>query len=198
MCGGEGSTNGDLDYIAEYHTSGVVQFDAIYRSWAETAVTLYGPPYSACFPSACDPSYTAPSDWLYPGTTAPDVYYLTDSQGFPIHNQPVTAGYYYKGGVTTTTTTASEGGYSVAFGLGVTLPGVGPVGLNAQAGWSQTSSTSYSQDLQWEVEVPSGGQPTCFDVFGQGGSVSQDTADIVGVWSWAATYYSNNQTWGCP
>ena len=199
MCGGEGSEDGDLVYLAEYETSGTVEFNAIYRGWAETSVNLYGLPVNACFPSSdCDPSYAAPTDWLYPGTSASDVYFLPDSTGHSVHGDLVPAGYELFGAVTTSTTSAVEGGFSVTLGIDADLPGVGSIDLSASTGWSQTSSTSNSNNLEWYAVVPQGGTQTCFDAFAQGGSLAQLTADVVGIWAWAPTYYSSNSTWGCP
>lgn len=37
----------------------------------------------------------------------------------------------------------------------------------------------------WQAVPPINGSDTCYDVFGQGGSQSANTADMVGIWAWA-------------
>lgn len=180
--GGVESTVGNLDYIIQQETSGTVEFNAIDRAWQQTSVVLSGPFLNGEFAQQ-NSNYVEPATWLKPGTNAPDTYYLT-SLGKPMQNvYDNVQGKFYVGEVTTSTTIASSGGYSVAFALGVSLPGVGSVGLNVGSGWSQTSSTTYSNTLDWTAGEPYGGSPICIDVFGQGGSGTY--ADMVGIYTWA-------------
>ena len=183
---GVGSTNGTLDFIAQWETTGVVLCNTIVRGCAITWVDNIGLPVSDGF-SSQDPGFAAPHDWLKPGTNATDVYPLKDVLGVIMLNKYVGPGSDYTGSVTTSTTNSSTGGYSWSLGFSISIPGMYiPVGgVSASMGWSQTSSETTSQTLSWEVDVPNGGTARCFDVFGQGGSTSSGDSDMVGIFSWS-------------
>ncbi|MGA8664605.1 MAG: hypothetical protein WB809_06035 [Thermoplasmata archaeon] len=181
--GGVESTNGPLDYIVQQETTGMVLFDAFDRAWQQTEVTLFGP-FLNGEPAAQNPNFQQPSSWLTPGTSAPDVYYVTDQSVNKVMddvylNDP---GFFYTGSVATSTTIASGGSYSISFPLTVSLPGVGSVSVSVGAGWSQTSSTTYSSTLSWSAGEINGGSAVCIDVLGEGGSGNY--ADMVGIIEW--------------
>jgi hypothetical protein len=198
--GGFQQQGGALDYIAQMETTGTVEFNAISRDWAMTQMTLYGGLLNG-EPAAQNPNFVQPSDWLTPmamnqSSNTPKPYFIWNS-GAGKYMEDVldkTSGFYYTGGVTTSTTLSVTGGYSASFGLSPSLPGVGSVSLSVGAQWSQSSSTTYTQELTYSVGMPYGGSPICFDVIGQGGSSSptSTTADMFGIYVW-----SPNAQGGC-
>jgi hypothetical protein len=181
--GGVSSSVGNLDYIIQRETSGTVEFDAIYYSWSLPAVNLYGA-YLNGEPAQQNPSYMQPLSWLVPG--AQNEYYLVDqSVEKTMQDVLISApGQDYTGTVTTETTTASTGDFGVSFSMPVALAGAPSLTIGVSAGWSQTSSTTYTNTLSWSVGVPgSGGSALCVDVFGQGGTFPD--ADMIGIYTWA-------------
>lgn len=193
--GGFKQEGGTLDYIVQMETTGTLEFNAVYRAWAQTQVTVYGGLLNG-EPAAQNPGFAQPADWLQPTTmnSYPDTYFIWNpGAGKYMENVlDSTPGFFYTGGVTTSTSTSATGGYTVTFGLTASLPGVGSVGLSVGAQWSQTSTTTYTQELDYEVGMPSGGSPICFDVIGQGGNGDATYADMFGVYVW-----SPNSQGGC-
>jgi hypothetical protein len=189
--GGFEQEGGTLDYIVQRETSGTVEFNALSREWAETQVMLVGPLLNG-EPAAQDSSFVQPSDWLSPmsmnqSSDTPAPYFVYNSGASKLMEDVLdsTPGFYYTGGVTASTTASATGGYSVSFGLTTSLPGVGSVTLSVGAQWSQTSSTSYTQELTYKVGMPAtGGSPVCIDVIGQGGS-GTTSADMFGIYTWS-------------
>ena len=197
---GIGTSAGKLDWGADYWVSGTVAFSAISREWAHASVNLYGAPISHNYAEVY--SIAAPSDWLTPANISrvTDTYYLTGFNGLVVHGVVVPPATYDYGYITTSTTAAASTTYSVGFGLSYGLEGVVPLSVGFEMGWSQTSSTTSSGTLYWQAGGTGTSQYTCYNVYGQGGTFGSpvSTADMVGIYSWAATYYSSNATWGCP
>ena len=196
---GIGGSNGSLDWVADYHTSGILGFSAITRAWARTAIE-FGTPVKQNY--AATYGLAPPSDWLTPANVSKisDAYYVTGFNGVTMHALPVQPGKFDYGYVTTSTSTSSTSTLSVQFSLSYGLEGVIPISGTLGEGWSQTSSTGSSDTLYWQAGGTGTTQWTCYDVYGEAGTFSNpvSTADMVGIYSWPATYYSGNTTWGCP
>ena len=181
--GGVKQVGGTLDYVVQQMESGTVAFSAFNRTWAQTAIGLYGA-YLNGQPAGQVPGFHQPSDWMTPQNfTSKNLYYATSGLGKVMDAAgDNVSGFFYTGSITTQTTTESSGGYSLSFTLSASLPGVGSASFGMSAGWSQTSSTTYTNTLDWEVGVPPGGSSICIDVFGQGGSGTY--ADVIGIYVW--------------
>lgn len=87
----------------------------------------------------------------------------------------------------------------LTFEIGVAVPGLGTFRLIAGAAWSQVSSSTHSNNSTWQAGTPgSASSGLCYNVFGQGGSQAAGTANIVGIYTWTATHYSTNNSYGLP
>jgi hypothetical protein len=71
----------------------------------------------------------------------------------------------------------------MSFTLGASIAGALAASLTVSLGSSTSTSKSYSDALDWTISVPIGGPTTCFNVYGQGGSASADTATIIGIYA---------------
>ena len=178
------SDNGSLDYGCRWWTTGVVQFNALYRTWNVSAEYSDGTPYGLCGNSLPSFGISAPTSWLTPanvGAPGKDIYYVWNSNNQSMEGVPENASQGYVWHVKTSTTVAYTTGYSISFGLAgiIPLPGAPSFSFSGTLGWSQTSSTTSSTDLTFKI----GGGPNdeCYDVIGQGGSQSADTADMIGI-----------------
>lgn len=175
------SNGGTLDYGAEWNTSGTLQSNAIYRAWNITSENAYGKAYkdgNAVSGFGLSP----PSSWLTPANVGKsDTYYVLNKDGLPMEAVSESNGSGYEWNVETSTTKTYSTDYSLSFSLGATipLPGAPSFSFTGSLGWSQTSSTTSSTDLQFKI----GGGTTaeCYDVIGQGGSQSSGTADMIGI-----------------
>lgn len=98
-------------------------------------------------------------------------------------NINISGGGSQPGKVTVSGSASTTSSYSLSFSIGVALPGTVAIGFNVNLGSSTSTSSSYANALSWNISVPSGGPETCFNVFGQGGSASADTATIIGIWA---------------
>lgn len=174
--------SGTLDWGAEYKiTTGMVMFNAIYRTWNITSLSLTqlsSDGFSSQF------GVSAPAE---PGTLPTGAYYLLDSNGAPFENRYTPADGGYTGEVQTSTTVAVAYGSSISFSLSVPLPGAQSASFNVQTGWTQTSSTSAGWDLYWSIGGPTA---ACYDVWGEGGNPNSypvTDADLIGIYYFAPT-----------
>jgi hypothetical protein len=176
------STDGSLARVAKFWTSGSIEFDGISGEWSVPVITTYG---SGVQPEQGS-QYT--QTWMYPGSSAPGLY------TFPGYSQvKLSPGNAESGNITFSGTVSTVTNLSVSFAVNLgnlvsTVMGMPsflstPVGVNL--GFGTASSTSQSVSLHWGIDVPSGGTARCFDVYGEGGSASQGTATVVGIWSYA-------------
>ena len=184
---------GTLDYVIQMQTSGTIEFNALIRSWAETQVNLYGDMLNGN-PAVQVPSFQQPADWLTPQTmnNSADTYFIWNDAASKYMEDVYdsAAGFLYGGGVTTSVTNSAESSYSINFGVTASLSGAGSAGLSVGATWSQESSYTYSENLEYSIGMTTGGSPFCFDVIGQGGSSPMGgttTADMFGIYVWAPT-----------
>jgi hypothetical protein len=188
--GGFQQQGGTLDYIVQMETSGTVAFNAINRTWSMSNLQLVGGMLNG-EPAAQDPQFVQPSDWLTPmamnqssNTPTPFFVYNGGASKYLEDVPAKTPGFDYTGGVTTSTTLSVSGGYSISFSLSFSLAGVVPVNVGVSGQWSQSSSTTYTQELTYSIGMPpTGGSPFCFDVIGQGGGGT--TADMFGIYTWS-------------
>jgi hypothetical protein len=191
---GWGSTNGNLLVSQRYVVTGTAAFSPINRTWTLTQETFcapYGQPQW--------PAQQPISDWLVPHTSAKGVYLMKNfgGSGSQYMGRPVPPGGYIMGSATTSTTNVTTGVKGWTLDLSVGYDGVGVGSVVASQQWSQTSSETNYFTLNWKLSVPNGNlEPTCFEVFGQGGSASSNTADIIGVWAYAPSGSPNN--YSCP
>lgn len=187
------STNGNLFVSQQYWTSGLTIIDGLNRTgW--TASQNYYAPYG--YPQF--PGQQPIGDWLTPSTyLAHNAYPMPGwgdlGTGRPVYYQHSIGGY-----VTTSTTRATTGVKDLAISVDVSyFVGVGF--QVADLSWSQTSSATVQNTLTWMAQIPvNTPAPTCFVVYGQGGSASAGTADIIGIWAYASTYSGGLYTCGTP
>jgi hypothetical protein len=174
------STNGSLEVFNTYWTSGMVEFNALTRQVTIADVTPYGAELNG------EQTNYGVGDWLNATSTAKGVYPLDNWDQLTL-----TPGESRSENITMTGSNAVSTSVSLSVGFQLEIGGISAqVGLSL--GWSTGVSTSYSHALGWEIGVPNGGTTSCFTVYGQGGSASQDTATIIGVWE-----YSPNSKGSC-
>jgi len=187
------STNGNLFVSQQYWTSGLVIIDGINRTgWtaSQSYYATYGyPQYPALQPI---------TDWLTPSTYLSHNAYPMPGWGDQGGGRPIYYQHSIGGYVTTSTTQATTGVKDLAISVDISYY----VGIGFQVAdlsWSQTSSTTAQNTLNWMAQVPVNTPvPTCFVVYGQGGSASAGTADIIGIWAYASTYSGGQYTCGAP
>ena len=175
-----------LDWGAKWWSSGFLQFNAAYRTWNVTSIE----PYQVYKDGNAVSGFglTPPSSWLIPANVGKnDTYYMLDGNGVQMVGVPEANYSGYSWYAETSTTTQIQTGYNIFFGLAIVLPlpGAPTVSFSAHYSWSQTSSTSYTQELEWSIG--GGYNPECYDVIGQGGSQSAGTADMVGIVMYSPT-----------
>jgi hypothetical protein len=190
---------GNDNVSQRYWTSGTALYDSFNRTTWASSVEFYAPYGSAQHPAQ---QYKAIGpDWLTPSTASAHGGYLLKEWGASIGGSPeqgmlVTYGTPAGGEVTTSTTNATTGVKEIAISVDVGLVGGGGIGV-ADLSWSQTSSETKANTLSWTAQVPEETEaPACFLVYGQGGSETLNTADVIGIWVYAPAY-SNGQ-YSCP
>lgn len=178
---GIGSTNGSLCYAEKEYMSGTVAYSAINRGWSFD----FSPYGTTNIGNFCNQlGVTVPSTWMYPGTNASGVYYMLSPNGGLMKNVLLFGGNYIDWHYTISSTTTTSMEVSVSWSVSAALAGAIPVSGSVGASWSQSVSQSSSTTLSYTLEPPSG-HNACFDVFGSGGSQSQNTADMIGIYYWA-------------
>lgn len=186
------SNNGNLEVAQRYKVSGTVYFSPVTRVWnitGEQFVSAYGLPQ---FPAA-----DSIADYLTPTSDYPGAYLLSDWGGSGSNYQGVKAlpGYPQWGSVTISSTTGSGSWQNLEISVDFGYDGVGGGVSAISAEWTQTSSTTNQESLQWTLgnATYSSNPATCFVVYGLGGSAAANTADIVGVYA-----YPVNSQGACP
>ncbi len=185
--GGPYANGGTLDWGAEWWTAGSLLYNSIYRSWNVTSMSTYRA-YSDGFSSQY--GVAIPPNDFQPGKLKSDAYYLKDSNGVTMQNVPEPANKGYTGTIETSTSVATSYSFSIGVSLSANLPGAQTFNFNAQTSWTQTSSSTYSQDLQFTIGGP---QAACYDVFGEAGNPGStpETSDMIGVYYWAPQTIQN-------
>jgi hypothetical protein len=177
------SSTGSLARIAKFWTSGTTEFDALNDQWFVPTISEYGNPIQPEQGS----QYT--QTWMYPGSSAPGLYTFAGYTALKL--QPGNAN---SGNETFTSSTSTVSNLSVSFDINpgadlsaiLGLPGILSTPLDLSWGFNFASVSTVSDSLHWEIDVPSGASAAeCFDVYGQGGSASQLTATVVGIWAYA-------------
>jgi hypothetical protein len=177
------SSTGSLARIAKFWTSGTTEFDALNDQWFVPTISEYGNPIQPEQGS----QYT--QTWMYPGSSAPGLYTFAGYTALKL--QPGNANF---GNETFTSSTSTVSNLSVSFDINpgadlsaiLGLPGILSTPLDLSWGFNFASVNTVSDSLHWEIDVPSGASAAeCFDVYGQGGSASQLTATVVGIWAYA-------------
>jgi hypothetical protein len=192
------SENGN-DFVSQrYWTSGTTLYDALNRT-AWLVNTVYYEAYGAPQFPAQQPI----TDWLTPSTYSTYGGYYLQGWGSQGYGVPVYYGYPQGEGLSTSSTSATTGvtEIQVSVDVSVGIPD-SPVAVGVGVGvldlkWSQTSSYTSSDSLSWMAQVPvNTSVPTCFVVYGEGGSQSKNTADIIGLWAYTPTGSPGDYT--CP
>jgi hypothetical protein len=180
---GAGSTSGNMCWATKSYVSGTVAFSGLNRAWSFVIA-----PYEDVAGTFCNQisGFQEPSTWMTPANVSSNLYYLLSPNGTVLEDTYLQTGNHLDYSVTVSSTTSTTTDVSVSYSLSGKLAGVLPLSFEASASWSQTVSTTSSTTLSWVLEPPNGGQNSCFDVLGEGGSQSQNTADMVGILWWAA------------
>jgi hypothetical protein len=173
---GWNQNGGSLEVLDRFWTSGTVEYNALTRTWTAPQQTQCNAQCGGEQYQDQGPQYV--QSWLYPGSSATGMYTLNNWK-----NVNISAGGLQPGVITVSGSASTTSTFSMSFGLSVSLRGVLSASLTVSLGSSTSSSTSYTDALNWTISVPLGGPETCFNVFGQGGSASADTATIIGIWA---------------
>ncbi len=180
------------DFVSQrYHTSGLVIADGFNRtqwlSWVD---------YFAPYGNPQDPALQPITDWLAPSTYVSHGGYLLGGWGANGLGVLINRFHPQGGSVTTSTTNATTGVKELSVAIDVSyFVGVGVA--VADLSWSQTSSETQTSTLSWSLQIPANGTaPKCAVVYGQGGTASLNTADIIGVWVYAPSGSPGSYT--CP
>jgi hypothetical protein len=185
------SLNGNLFVSQQFWTSGTALLDALNRTVWISSVNYYDPIANPQFP-AQQPIV----DWLTPTTYAAHGGYLLEGWGANGYGVKVYYQYPTGGHVTTSTTQASTGVKAVVISLDLSYfvgGGVTVVDLS----WSQSGSATTENTLGWTAQVPNAATaPTCYVVYGEGGSQTAATADMIGMWAYGPTQSGGQYT--CP
>ncbi|HYA58132.1 MAG TPA: hypothetical protein VEH57_06700 [Thermoplasmata archaeon] len=173
-----GQSGGSLEILERFWTSGTVEYNAISRSWS-------APQESACnLPCGGEQGLEQGaqyiSTWLYPGSSAPGMYALTDWDYMNLSE-----GAQDPGSITVAGAMTNSSSYSVTFGQNASLEGVIAASQTITVQWSESTTQTYSNMVNWTVEVPNGQPPACFVVYGQGGSPSLDEPTIIGIYEYS-------------
>jgi hypothetical protein len=168
------SVNGSLEVLDWFWTSGTVEFDSLNRAWTVVQETQCN--------TACggeqekeQGSQYIPS-WLKTGSQAPGMHEL-----YGYKQVYLSPGEFEAVATTATASTATNTQFAIQVGISVTLNDVATASLGVGLGWSTSTSTSYTNDLSWTIGGTATTDPECFDVYGQAGSASADTATVIGL-----------------
>jgi hypothetical protein len=197
------SSNGNDVVSQQYNESGILLYDAMNRTSWLTQVKFYqtyGNPESPALQAITD--YLTPKNavnnssiYLLPtwgetgGVNGSGVRVFYDHpQGGAVNVSSVVPAWLVKKQLQT----SIQVGYGTNAGTVVRLgPGI------ASLGWSQAGSSTSSYTLTWTASVLGNtGVPTCFVVYGVGGSQSVNSADAIGIWEYAPTWDGTQYT--CP
>lgn len=94
--------------------------------------------------------------------------------------------------LTISRTTSSTTGVNFDFEISGSLAGVIPLSFQPSEGWSQTVTSSGSTELVYDIVGPSSTAVSCYNVFGEGGSLAADTADMIAIYYWAGSVINNH------
>jgi len=178
-----GNNQGTLCYAVKYDVTGTLQFSASTRTWGY-GQTLFNPQDgNFCNQIA---GFQIPTDWIENGTGS-GAYAMpgpaNSSWANGLVDFPLWEGNYYGYGITISSSYGTTTGADFGFQVSGTLAGVLPLSFQASEGWSQTVSGSGSTTLTFDIQGPGSGV-SCYNVFGDGGSATQKTADMVAVYYW--------------
>lgn len=187
---------GSLCVVFQYEVTGTVQFTAMSRAWAFSQTLFDAQNGEFCNQAG----YTVPTDWFNNETSASnDIYYLEGPANSKwangLHNVPLWQGDSFPYAVTVSSSESSMTGIDMDFALSGALAGALPLSFQASEGWSQTVTTTSSVELSYDIVGPSSSTVSCYNVFGEGGSQSANTADMVAIYYW--TGFVTNDVPGC-
>ena len=93
--------------------------------------------------------------------------------------------------LTITSTTSATTGVSLDFAISGLLEGVLPLSFQASERWSQTVTSTSSTQLSYSIAGPSYSTVSCYNVFGEGGSLSSNSADMIAIYYWMGATQDN-------
>lgn len=181
-----GTTLGNLCYAVEYYVTGMIEFTGMTRAWSFLQTLI--DPHNGDF---CDeiPHFQTPADWIH-NATGNGAYLMdgpsTSKWNGGLEDVPLWEGNFISYSLTISTTTSTVTGVNYGFQLSGTLAGVLPLSFQASEGWSQEVSSSTSTTLSYEIMGPGSGV-SCYNVFGEGGSQSLNTADMIAIFYWTGS-----------
>lgn len=171
-----------------YDVTGTVLFTAITRSW-EFGQTLF----DAHNGEFCNQlGVSVPANWFDNQSNAnEDIHPMpgppSSAWTSGLLNVPLWEGDSIPYELTISSSTSATTGVSFDFDISGSLAGVIPLSFQASEGWSQTVTSSSSTELAYDIEGPSTTAVSCYNVFGEGGSLAADTADLIAIYYWTGS-----------
>jgi hypothetical protein len=177
----------------EYNVSGTVQFNATTREWAFDQALFGAHNGEYCN----DIDVPVPANWFDNTTnTSEDIHFMPGPSNSSfvngLHNVPLWKGDALPYELSISSSSSSETAVDVDFELSASLYGVTVLSFAASEGWSQTVTSSTSIELGYNIEGPSSTSVSCYNVFGEGGSLSGDTADMIAIYYWTGSVVNND------
>jgi hypothetical protein len=179
------ATTGSLCVAYQYEVSGTIQFSSVSRSWAFNQ-TLFDAQNGRFCNQAVIP---APTNWFGNETNSnDDIHFMPGPENSSwidgLQDVPLWKGDSIPYHLTISTSISATTGFNVDFGLSASLAGVFPLSFQASEGWSQTVTSGSTIELTYDIAGPSETAVSCYNVFGEGGSLSADSADMVAIYYW--------------
>lgn len=157
-------------------------FSAISRSWAFNEILFDAQDGEFCNQA----SVSVPTNWFGNTTNAnEDIRLMPRSANGTwasgLQNVPPLEGGRFPFDLTISSSTSATTSLDVDFGLSASLAGVIPLGFQAFESWPQIGTSSTPTQLTFDIVGPSQTAVSCYSVFGEGGSLSADTADVIAI-----------------
>jgi hypothetical protein len=179
----EGVNSYAFCWASEYQVTGSIGFSATTRGWSY-ALTVFDPTNGNFCSNV---GVKTPTNWV-PNGTSPNSYFLDDagtqwSNG--LQNVGLQGTQFLSWHFDVSSTTSVSTTYSLTFGVSGSLAGVLPLSFQSSASWTQSVSVTTTTELSYTLNGPgAGGGVACYNVVGEGGSASQETADMVALFYW--------------
>jgi hypothetical protein len=186
------ATTDNLCVAYKYDVSGTVLYNAIYSSW-EFNQTLF----DAQDGEFCNQvGVSVPANWFDNETnSAEDIHLMAGAANSHwtngLQNVPLWKGDSIPYDLTISSSTSSTTGLNLDFGISAALEGVIPLNFQASEGWSQTVQSTTSTELTYDIVGPSQTAVSCYNVFGEGGSLSANSADMIAIYYWTGSDVDN-------
>ncbi len=181
----EGVDEGSFCWASRFMITGDVGFSAVTRGWSDS-ISLFDPSDGNF---CADVGVQTPADWVPNGTDAAvDSYYLPGPAGGAyaggLEEVGLTGGQFLQYSFTVSSEVTTSTGVSLTFGLSASLAGVVSLDYQQSVSWSQSVTTTSTTTLSFTIRGLGTGA-SCYNVVGQGGVASEDTADLVSIVFWA-------------